>query len=229
MIDFDKLLVIIPARKGSKGIPGKNKKMLSGKPLVHYTIDVACSIFPKEIICISTNDIEIQQIGIQNELSIQSLRPDHLSHDTASAREVILYEVEKSGREIETIVYLQPTSPLRTKKNIEEAFNLYDVKKMDMLVSVTHAKANPYFNLFEEDENENLVLSKMHLSKSRQEAPQVFQFNGAIYLINYQSILKSEIAHFQRIKKYVMNPFQSIDIDTEFDWFVAEQLLKNIR
>lgn len=225
MINFLKTLVIIPARKGSKGIPGKNKKLLSGKPLVQYTIDVACSIFPKELICISTNDIEIQQIGIQNGLSIQSLRPDHLSNDTASARDLILYEVKKSGREIDTIVYLQPTSPLRTKKNIEEALDLFDVKKMDMLVSVTHAKANPYFNLFEEDENENLVLSKMHSSKSRQEAPEVFQFNGAIYFINYQSILKNEIAHFQRIKKYVMSKEDSIDIDEPIDWMLAEIIL----
>ena len=114
MIDFNKSLVIIPARKGSKGIPAKNKKLLNGKPLIQYTIDAAMAIFPKYSICISTDDIDIQDIGIQNGLSVPNLRPENLSNDKASARDVILYEVLKTDREIETIVYLQPTSPLRT-------------------------------------------------------------------------------------------------------------------
>lgn len=226
MIDFDKLLVIIPARKGSKGIPGKNKKILNGKPLIQYTIDVAKKIFPITSICISTNDLDIQQIGIENGLNIPDLRPDYLSNDTSSARDVILYEVLKAGRKIDAIVYLQPTSPLRTTQNIQEAINLYDRDLMDMLVSVTNTKANPYFNLFEEDENENLVLSKMHKSKSRQEAPKVYQFNGAIYIINFQSITRSEIAEFKKIKKYVMSEENSIDIDEPMDWILAEILLQ---
>lgn len=226
MIDFDKLLVIIPARKGSKGIPGKNKKILNGKPLIQYTIDVAKKIFPITSICISTNDLDIQQIGIENGLNIPDLRPDYLSNDTSSARDVILYEVLKTGRKIDAIVYLQPTSPLRTTQNIQEAINLYDRDLMDMLVSVTNTKANPYFNLFEEDENENLVLSKMHKSKSRQEAPKVYQFNGAIYIINFQSITRSEIAEFKKIKKYVMSEENSIDIDEPMDWILAEILLQ---
>ena len=226
MIDFDTLLVIIPARKGSKGIPGKNKKMLNGKPLIQYTIDVAKKIFQINSICISTDDPEIQQIGIENGLNVPDLRPDYLSNDASSARDVILYEVLKTGRKIDTIVYLQPTSPLRTTQNIQEAINLYDRNLMDMLVSVTNTKANPYFNLFEEDENENLVLSKMHKSKSRQEAPAVFQFNGAIYIINLESITRSEIAEFKKIKKYVMHKENSIDIDEPLDWMLAEILLQ---
>jgi CMP-N,N'-diacetyllegionaminic acid synthase len=226
LIDFDTLLVIIPARKGSKGIPGKNKKMLNGKPLIQYTIDVAKKIFPITSICISTDDPEIQQIGIENGLNVPDLRPDYLSNDASSARDVILYEVLKTGRKIDTIVYLQPTSPLRTTQNIQEAINLYDRDLMDMLVSVTNTKANPYFNLFEEDENENLVLSKMHKSKSRQEAPAVFQFNGAIYIINFESITRSEIAEFKKIKKYEMHKENSIDIDEPMDWILAEILLQ---
>ncbi len=226
MIDFDKLLVIIPARKGSKGIPGKNKKMLNGKPLIQYTIDVAKKIFPITTICISTDDLDIQQIGSENGLNVPDLRPDNLSNDESSARDVILYEVLKTGRQIDTIIYLQPTSPLRTTQNIQEAIDLYDRELMDMLVSVTNTKANPYFNLFEEDENENLVLSKMHKSKSRQEAPKVYQFNGAIYIINFQSITRSEIAEFKKINKYVMSEENSIDIDEPVDWILAEILLQ---
>ena len=227
MIDFSNTLVIIPARKGSKGIPAKNKKLLNGKPLIQYTIDAALAIFPKYSICISTDDIDIQDIGIQNGLSVPNLRPENLSNDKASARDVILYEVLKTDREIETIVYLQPTSPLRTALNIKEALDLYDYISMDMLVSVSLAKANPYFNLFEEDEKENLVISKKHESKSRQDAPEVFQFNGAIYLINYQSLIKNEISLFPRIKKYLMSKEDSIDIDDPIDWHLAEILMNS--
>lgn len=226
MIDFSNTLVIIPARKGSKGIPAKNKKLLNGKPLIQYTIDAALAIFPKYSICISTDDIDIQDIGIQNGLSVPNLRPENLSNDKASARDVILYEVLKTDREIETIVYLQPTSPLRTALNIQEALDLYDYISMDMLVSVSLAKANPYFNLFEEDEKDNLVISKIHPSKTRQKSPLVYQFNGAIYLINYNSLVKSEISLFPRIKKYLMSKEDSIDIDDPIDWTLTELLLK---
>ena len=226
MIDFNKSVVIIPARKGSKGIPGKNKKLFNGNPLIQYTIDVALSIFPNDAICISTDDSDIQQIGLQNGLSTPSLRPDYLSDDKASARDVILYEIQKIGKEVDTIIYLQPTSPLRTEQNLKEAINLYQMDSIDMLVSVSEAKANPYFNLFEENEEKNLVISKMHHSKSRQDAPAVYQFNGAIYIINARSIEKGEISEFLKIKKYVMSQSESIDIDNEFDWFIAEQLIK---
>jgi N-acylneuraminate cytidylyltransferase len=226
LINFRNTIVIIPARKGSKGIPNKNKKILNGKPLIEYTIDVAKSIFPVEIICISTDDEEIQEIGLRNGLDIPNLRPDFLSDDKASARNVILHEVAQSGREIETIVYLQPTSPLRTIENLNDALKQYDGLNMDMLVSVNLSKANPYFNLFEENENFNLVLSKNYLSLSRQESPEVFQFNGAIYIINYKSILNQEISLFERIRKFVMKPENSIDIDDELDWLMAETILK---
>jgi N-acylneuraminate cytidylyltransferase len=226
LINFDKTIVIIPARKGSKGLPGKNKKLLNGKPLIQYSIDVALALFPRESICISTDDEDVQIIGIQNGLDVPNLRPDFLSDDKASARDVILHEVRQCGRIIDTIVYLQPTSPLRTLKNLRDAVEQYDPLKMDMLVSVKLSKANPYFNLFEEDDQTNLVLSKKHFSKSRQETPEVFQFNGAIYIINFESIEKQELSHFPRIKKFIMLPEESIDIDDELDWLMAERILQ---
>ncbi|MFM7682662.1 MAG: cytidylyltransferase domain-containing protein [Bacteroidota bacterium] len=228
MINLQETLVIIPARKGSKGIPGKNKKILGGKPLIQYTIDITIALFPKEIICVSTDDEDIQLLAEKSGLKVPFLREEKYSGDNTSGREVMLYELSKQDRKINTIIYLQPTSPLRTIKNLEETIEQYH-EEMDMLVSVVDSKVNPFYNLFFEDINGYLNPFSQNQVKIRQDSPKYYQFNGAIYIINSRSLMEKEISQFQKIKKYVMNPFQSIDIDTEFDWFVAEQLLKNMR
>ena len=218
-------IVIIPARKGSKGIPGKNKKLLLGKPLIQYTIDVALELFPKEIICLSTDDPEIRIIGEKNGLSIPTLREAEYSGDNATARSLILNEIRKAKRTIRNIIYLQPTSPLRKKENLEAAMAMYS-DEIDMVASVVHSKTNPNYNLYLEDQNQNLKPFSPTQVRNRQESPTFYQFNGAIYIINAESLEEKEIHEFTSIKKYVMSPFESIDIDEEFDWFLAEQILK---
>ena len=211
---------------GSKGIPGKNKKLLLGKPLVQYTVDLALELFPPEIICLSTDDPDIKLIGQKNGLNIPSLREPEYSGDSASARSLILNEIKKSNRIIKNVVYLQPTSPLRNKKNLEEAMTLYS-DEIDMVVSVVHSKTNPYYNLYAEDQFKYLKPFSQSQVSNRQESPTFYQFNGAIYILNSESIQNKEIHEFSAIKKYVMSPFESVDIDEEFDWFLAEQILKH--
>ena len=93
MINLQETLVIIPARKGSKGISGKNKKILGGKPLIQYTIDISITLFPKEIICVSTDDEDIQLLAEKSGLKVPYLREEKYSGDKTSGREVILYEL----------------------------------------------------------------------------------------------------------------------------------------
>ncbi len=226
MINLQETLVIIPARKGSKGIFGKNKKLLGGKPLIQYTIDIAIALFPKEIICVSTDDEDIQILAEKSGLKVPFLREEKYAGDKTSGREVILYELSKQNRKINTIIFLQPTSPLRTIKNLEETIEQYH-EEIDMLVSVVDSKVNPFYNLFIEDNNGFLKPFSQNQVKNRQDSPKYYQFNGAIYIINSKSIIEKEISQFKKITKYVMNKFESIDIDDDFDWFVAEQLLKN--
>lgn len=228
MINFKETLVIIPARKGSKGILNKNKKLLNGLPLIQYTIDIAIKNFPKEIICVSTDDEDIQLLAEKSGLKVPFLRDGKYSGDKISGREVMLYELRKQTRTINTIIYLQPTSPLRTNKNIEAAVDQYH-QELDMLVSVIESKVNPYYNFYFENEYEYLKPYTHNQVNNRQDSPNFYQFNGAIYIINSKSLIEKEISQFDKIKKYVMNPFESIDIDNDLDWFVAEQLLKNKR
>ena len=157
-----KPLVIIPARGGSKGVPKKNIKVLGGKPLIQWTIDVAREIFEDNIICVSTDNFQIKKVVENLGLSVPFIRPKNLSTDTAGTYEVLLHALnyyENLGYFPDVIILLQPTSPFRTSKQIKEALELY-TSNIDMIVSVKETKSNPYFVLREENENGFLVKSK---------------------------------------------------------------------
>lgn len=225
-----KPLVIIPARGGSKRLPGKNIKPLKGKPLIHYTIDAARAVFDYSVICVSTDDESIKKVAEQTGLSVPFLRPESLATDTANTRSVLVhaYNFYKKNRNYmaDTIVLLQPTSPLRNGNHINECLKLYDGNNVDQVLSVKETDSNPYFLLFEEDEDGYLkkVLSGDFTRK--QDCPTVYEINGAIYVINVRSLLDSDTLIFSRTKKYVMDKESSIDIDDEFDFNLAEFILR---
>ena len=223
-----KPLVIIPARGGSKGIPGKNSKLLGGKPLIQYTIEAALEAFPAERIVVSTDDEKIREIAESCGISVPTLRPDHLATDTASSYEVILHCIEenKDHLDFDVIVLLQPTSPFRQGIHIREAMELYDIN-LDMVVSVDEADQNPYYSLFEENEDGYLRKSKEGNYTRRQDCPKVYAYNGAIYVMNRESLEKNAINEFTNIRKYVMDKKYSVDLDTPFDWKLAEFMLLN--
>ena len=221
-------LVVIPARGGSKGIPGKNSKPLFGKPLIHYTIEVAAELFHLERIFVSTDDVKIQELSKELGLNVPQLRPAHLATDTASSREVlldILEQKKQQGEKIDTLILLQPTSPFRIAEDIVQAVQLYD-ENLDMVVSVKETKTNPYFNLFEENIEGFLEKSKTGNFTSRQEVPVAYEFNGAVYIINTKSLIDKEIGSFKKIKKYIMPKERSIDLDEPLDWDIAEMMLE---
>jgi N-acylneuraminate cytidylyltransferase len=224
------ILVVIPARGGSKGLPGKNIKELAGKPLIHYSIEVARQLFPDQYICVSTDDEQIKKIAEQTGLKVPFLRPATLATDISSTQDVILHAVgfyEKSSkREFNKVVLLQPTSPFRTANHIEEALTMYN-KEVDMVVSVKETKANPYFNLFESAGNDWIVKSKKAYFTNRQNCPKVYELNGSIYIMNLTSLKTKSISEFEKIKAFVMDSKYSVDIDNELDWKIAELILSN--
>lgn len=222
-----KPIIIIPARGGSKGVPGKNIKLLGGKPLIQYTIEVALEVTDKENIVVSTDCEKIRAVVEKLGIRVPSLRPKELASDTIGTYEVLLYELsklEKENKYNDCLVLLQPTSPLRTRKHVLEALRLYN-DNLDMIVSVKETKANPYFVLREEDENGFLVPSKISTAIRRQDIPKVWELNGAIYIINTRVLKEKPINKFTKVKKYVMDEFSSYDIDTMMDWEVVENLV----
>ncbi len=224
-----KILVVIPARGGSKGIPRKNIKPFAGKPLIYYTIDCARAICPDEDICVSTDDAEIISVVEHYGLKVPFVRPAELATDTAGTYEVLLHALdfyEKQGKHYDVVVLLQNTSPFRTPVQVKEALTLYR-EDVDMVVSVKECAANPYYCVFEENQE-----GFLHICKGegnifrRQDAPKVYEYNGAIYVMNAE-VLKSTHMHImQKRVKYVMDDLSSFDLDTMWDWKMAEMIIK---
>lgn len=216
-------LYIIPARAGSKGIVKKNTRLLAGKPLIIHSLLIARQFVNDEDICITTDDPEVISLAAQENYKIAFTRPPHLSTDSASMRDVMLHALENytsHGKSYDRMVLLQPTSPFRQVTDIRSALSLYD-SSIDMVVSVVESKANPYFVLFEENNEGLLIKSKTGDFTSRQEAPKVWQLNGAVYVINTHSLKSFNIADFKRIRKIEMDQLHSVDLDTEIDWKLA--------
>ena len=222
-----KALVIIPARRGSRGIPGKNIKLLGDKPLIQYSIDAALKVFNKEDILVSTDSKEIKVIAENCGLNVPFLRPDELATDFTSSQDVILHAIDytqQRGQNYDSVVLLQPTSPFRNAQHIEEAIKLYD-KRLEMVVSVKVSGHNPYYTLYEESDNGFLTQSKKAKFTRRQDCPNVYAYNGAIYVISIDALKTKSIAEFDKVKKYEMSELHSIDLDTPLDWDLAEIVL----
>ena len=224
-------LFIIPARGGSKGIPRKNIKPLGGLPLIGYSIRAALELTDTAHIILSTDDEEIAETGRQLGLTVDYMRPAALATDTAGSREVIIDAMDYADRvgiRYDKVALLQPTSPMRTATDIREAIDLYNASAdPDMVVSVTEASCNPYYNCFETDPS----TGTLHISKGdglytrRQDAPPAYEYNGAVYVITPGSIRAMGLGEFPRRIPYVMPRERSVDLDTPLDWAVAEMLM----
>lgn len=228
-----KSLYLVPARGGSKGIPGKNIKPLNGKPLIYYTIEFARQFVNDEDICVSTDSDDIISVTNAIGLNVPFKRPDHLATDTSSSFDVILHSLqyykEFGFKEYDIVILLQPTSPLREKWHLEQALSLFATNS-DMVVSVYESGFNPYYNLYEINSQGFLELSKKTTTPHtrRQDIPEVYAYNGSMYIINVKSLYQyKSLDEFPRIRHYKMDKKYSIDLDTLSDWQYCEFLLRD--
>lgn len=226
---MSKILYFIPARGGSKGIPGKNIKPFAGKPLICHSIDQARAFAPDADICLSTDSPEIAAVAENHGLAVPFLRPAALATDSATTQDAIIHALDfyrDRGIDYDTVVLLQPTSPLRTVEQIAGAMELYR-DGIDMVVSVREAATNPYYNAFETDSDGYLHISKGDgLYTRRQDAPKVWEYNGAIYVISSASLRRMPMGRFPRRVMFPMPAESSVDLDTPLDWLTAESILK---
>lgn len=224
---MEDILVVIPARGGSKGLPGKNIKDLCGKPLIAYSIDVARAFTDDENICVSTDSEEIKQVVEQYGLKVPFLRPDYLATDTATSDDVLIHAVnyyrEQYGRTFKKLLLLQPTSPLRTKEDVEGAIRLYR-DDIDMVVSVMKSHAPAV--LCQDDDQGYVQLTYNKKALGRQQLPDMYEFSGAVYVMSVDALLEKKMAGFTKIVKYVMSKEHSIDIDDIYDFLQVESILK---
>lgn len=225
---MSKPLFIIPARGGSKGIPRKNIKELCGRPLIHYSIELARAFAPDSHIIISTDDDEIRDVASRTGLPVPYMRPAELGGDRVGSREVILDAMDWADRQgigYDCVVLLQPTSPMRVPADVSGALALYR-PDVDMVVSVTEASCNPYYDCFETQPDGTLHVSKGDGAYTRrQDAPKAWQYNGAVYVINPASIRRMTLGEFPCRIPYEMPRSRSVDLDTPLDWTIVESLM----
>ncbi len=227
----DSTLWLIPARGGSKGIPRKNVKPFCGRPLVCRAVDQAleCS-GENDTVFVSTDSEEIRDAALTCGDVVPFMRPDELASDKAGSYGVIIHaldEFAKLGRTFEKVVLLQPTSPLRSVSDIEDAVMLW-TPDVDMVVSVCEAKTNPYYNAFEAGPDGYLHISKGDGNYTRrQDAPKVWEYNGAVYVISVTALRQGPFSSFRKIVPSPMDAARSVDLDTPADWLIAEALMQD--
>lgn len=228
-----KALYLIPARGGSKGVPGKNIRLLGEVPLVWHSIATALEIAPSEEDVVVTTDSErIAAIARAAGAQVPFMRPAELATDTAGSREVMLHAADAlAARGYDTVVLLQPTSPFRNPDDIRKALDLYERERPDMVVSVRPAATNPYYNAYETAADGSLHISKGDgMVTRRQDAPEVWEFDGSFYVISLDSLRRyPSLARMPRILPAVNTAEHNIDIDTETDFTVAETLLARMK
>ena len=222
-----KILYLIPARGGSKGIPHKNIKTLCGKPLIQYSIDIARKLTTDDNICVSTDDVEIKNVVESLGLKVSFMRPDELASDIATTSDVIVHALkwyESNGVTYDTVVLLQPTSPLRRLQDIKDCLESYN-DSLDMVTTVKRSYVSAV--LCNEDESGYLQMTFGKSGVRRQDAKELYEYNGAVYVINAKAVLEKGLGGFTKIKKYVMPEINSLDIDTMLDWYMVETVIKN--
>ena len=218
-------LAIIPARGGSKRLPRKNVLDLSGKPLIAYSIEAGLKSKYISKVVVSSDDKEILQVS-QNFGADIIKRPDELASDTATTFDAIEHTI-KSLEKYDYIVLLQPTSPLRNEKHIDEAIELLELKKADAIISVCETDHSPLWcNILNEDLSMTNFLSKELLNKRSQDLPLFYRLNGAIYICETQKLLRNKSFFIkENIFAYIMDKKTSVDIDDDIDFLVAKELI----
>ncbi len=227
-----KVLGIIIARGGSKGIPGKNIKNLAGKPLISYTIEAGLKSKLISKLILSTDDEGIAKIARKYGVSVPFIRPEKLSKDDTPGLPVITHAVkymkEENNYQPDVIVVLQPTSPLRRSDHIDEALKIFLDYKTDSVVSVTKAphNANPYSIMSVNKDGSIKQFQKYNeLGNLRQKKPVFYCRNGAIYACTYKCLIENETLYGNLTIPYFMEKKDSFDIDDEIDWKIMECFL----
>lgn len=226
-----RILGIIPARGGSKGIPGKNIKPLGGKPLLEYTFESAEKATSLTKVILSSDDKKIISLAQKIGLEAPFIRPDFLAEDTTPSIEVILHALEffkSKGIVFDAVCLLQPTTPFRQQNIIDIAVQKFVQENHDSLISVREIphQHNPHWCFKEENGSLRVATGEANIISRRQDLPKAFHRDGAIYitktevLLNQHSLFGNSIGYVETTK------FPYVNIDDLSDWKEAERILK---
>lgn len=221
-----KILAIIPARGGSKGVPRKNIRQLAGKPLIAWTIEEAKKSKYITKMILSSEDDEIIEVAKEYGCYVPFKRPLVLAQDDTPGIDPVLHAIEQCPA-YDYVVLLQPTSPLRTVHDIDRCIEMMISQNLDFCVSVTEPSESPYWMYkVNEDGVMQPFTEQLEMVSRRQDLPTVYTLNGAVYVARVDKLLEEKSFLTPSTKAYIMPSERSFDIDTELDFIVCEQVLK---
>lgn len=227
------VLAVIPARGGSKGVPRKNIRLLAGKPLIAYSIDVAraCSMIDRVVV--STDDMEIAHVAKECGAEVPFIRPAELAQDDTPEWRVWQHAIRSLSGEagqppIEIFVCLSPTSPLRAVEDVEACIRALKESDADLVLAVKSAERNPYFNMVVLDESgyAQIVIPPSQTIYRRQSAPAVYDITTVVYAARPKFILNAESMFHGKVKAITVPAERAVDIDTELDFRIAEMMMR---
>lgn len=228
-----KVLAIIPARGGSKGIPRKNIRDFKGKPLIAWSVEASLSSGVFSDVVVATDDEEIAQIAKEHGAEAPFLLPAELTQDNSSIIDVIVHvlsTLKEAGREYEYMALIEPTSPLRTKEHIQEGVGILLESGCDSVVSVVPVPTdyNPHWQFFVGEEKElrpAMVETMQDIIPRRQMLPESYTRNGVLYACKTDLLFgEKPTIYGPDTRAYVMDRKYEVTIDTEEDWKKAEEL-----
>ncbi len=222
-------LGLIPARGGSKRIPHKNLVSFGGKPLIEYTLCAARASKMLTHTIVSTDDPRIARYAQRRGTDVPFLRPAALSRDNSSSLDAILHAlsyVESKGIHVDAVVLLQPTSPLRTARHIDEALHLFETSRADTLTAVTELPHHPFHAWKLNSSGTLSTFSPLRYQAiTKKYLPKAVTENGVLYVIK-TAVLRKKKFYGKRIIPYMMDSAYALDIDTRDDLAWGEYLLK---
>jgi CMP-N,N'-diacetyllegionaminic acid synthase len=222
-----KILGLIPARSGSKGIPGKNTKLLNGRPLIDYTIKPAIQSNLTKVI-LTTDSIQIGEIA--NCCGVEYLlRPKKLAEDDTPMLPVITHAIDilqQKDENYDAIMLLQPTCPLRSVEDINNVIGAMEINGAESIVSVSKVEDYHPARMYRLEKDLLKAYEEKLVSVNRQDLPAVFHRNGSIYCTRVE-VIKNNRLYGKKVQPYIMNREKSINIDDIFDWRIAEFLTIN--
>lgn len=225
MLDNKRYLAVIPARAGSKGLPGKNLLPLGGRPMIAWSIEAALASRYLDTVIVSSEDEEILAVGRQWGAQTPFVRPQELAEDGTPGIDVVLHAC-RAMPGYEYVVLLQPTSPLRAAEDIERAIERCRDSGAPVCVSVTKPEKSPYWMYFLDEAGHMApVVDAGRLPALRQALPEAYALNGAVYVARIDWLEQAKAFLTAETVAYVMPRERSVDIDTALDFKLAEALI----
>jgi CMP-N-acetylneuraminic acid synthetase len=223
-----KLLALVPARGGSKRVPNKNIKELGGKPLISWTIGAAVGVPEIVDVLVSTDSLAIAQVAKASGALVPWLRPAELASDTATSMDVCIHAIDWYENEkglVDGIILLQPTSPFRTTATIQRGIELFDKSPHRPVVSFSPATSHPMWCYQITDTGIKPFIAGSEKPTRSQDLPEAYMLNGALYIANSKYLRQHRSFIGDGTQPLVIDDGkESLDIDTEWDWKLAEYL-----